>query len=163
MSPQAANSLLQRARRTFDAAYQREPKWAAASDLDQQVAERYPAALDKRDLDAFVSLLRSDATLHMPPWRAWFSGRGAVQAFIAQAWRRYGGFRASVFRANGRSAIAVYACRADHDAWRPHSFHVLEVSEGVVASIVAFVEPLGPSLFSNAGLPLEPCDPPTHH
>jgi RNA polymerase sigma-70 factor (ECF subfamily) len=96
MSPQAANSLLQRARRTFDAAYQREPKSAAASDLDQQVAERYPAALDKRDLDAFVSLLRSDATLHMPPWRAWFSGRGAVQAFIAQAWRRYGGFRERV-------------------------------------------------------------------
>jgi hypothetical protein len=75
MSPQAANSLLQRARRTFDA-YQLEPKWAAASDLDQQVAERYAAALERRgtDLDGFVSLLRSDARLRMPPWRAWFSG-----------------------------------------------------------------------------------------
>jgi len=39
-----------------------------------------------------------------------------------------------VFRANGRSAIAVYACMADDDTWRPHSVHVLEVSEGAVAS-----------------------------
>jgi RNA polymerase sigma-70 factor, ECF subfamily len=93
MSPQAANSLLQRAA-TFDAAYQLEPKWATASELDQQVAERYVAALERRDLDAFVSLLRSDATLHVPPWRAWFSGRSAVRAFLTQAWQGYVGFRA---------------------------------------------------------------------
>ncbi len=159
MSPQAGNSLLQRARRTFDAAYQLEPKWAAASDLDQQVAVRYAAALEKRDLDAFVSLLRPDATLHMPPWRAWLSGRSAVRAFLTQVWQRYGGFRARVIRANGRSAIAAYACTADDDTWRPHSVHVLEVSEGAVASIVAFVGPLGPALFSSAGLPLRPPNP----
>jgi RNA polymerase sigma-70 factor, ECF subfamily len=156
MSPQAANSLLQRARRTFDATYQLEPKWAAASDLDQQLAERYAAALEKRDLDAFVSLLRSDATLHMPPWRAWFSGRSAVRALLNQVWQRYGGFRARVFRANGRCAIALYACLADSDVWRPHSIHVLEVSEGAVASIVAFIGPLAPALFSSTGLPLRP-------
>jgi RNA polymerase sigma-70 factor (ECF subfamily) len=67
MSPQAANSQLQRARRTFDAAYRHEPKWAAASDLDQQVAKRYAAAMESRDLDAFISLLRPDAMMHMPP------------------------------------------------------------------------------------------------
>jgi RNA polymerase sigma-70 factor, ECF subfamily len=156
MSPQAANSLLQRARRTFDAAYQLEPKWAAASELDQQLAERYAAALERRDLDAFVSLLRSDATLRMPPWRAWFSGRSAIRAFLIQAWQGYGGFRARVLRANGRCAIAVYACMADDDAWRPHSIHVLEVSEGAVASIVAFIGPLAPTLFSSTGLPLRP-------
>ena len=98
-------------------------------------------------------------TLHMPPWRAWFSGRSAVRAFFTKAWQGYGGFRARVFRANGRSAIAVYACMADDDAWRPCSFHVLEVSEGAVASIVAFVGPLAPSLFSNMGLPLRPPNP----
>jgi RNA polymerase sigma-70 factor, ECF subfamily len=158
MSPQAANSLLQRARRTFGAAYQLEPKWAAASDLDQQVAERFAAALEKRDLDALVSLLRTDATLHMPPWRAWISGRSAVRAFLTQKWQGYGGFRARVFRANGRSAIAAYVCLADDDVWRPHSVNVLEVSEGAVASIVAFLGPLAPSLFSNLGLPLQPPD-----
>jgi RNA polymerase sigma-70 factor (ECF subfamily) len=157
MSPQAANSQLQRARRTFDAAYRHEPKWAAASDLDQQVAERYAAALESRDLDAFISLLRPDARMHMPPWRAWVSGRSAIRAFHAMVWQRFREFRARVIRANGRSAIALYACTAD-DTWRPHSIHVLEVSEGAVASIVAFVGPLGPALFSSAGLPLHPPD-----
>ena len=159
MSPQAANSQLQRARRTFDAAYRHEPKWAAASDLDQQVAERYAAAMESRDLEAFTALLRPDAKLHMPPWRAWVSGRSAIAAFHAKIiWPRYGGFRARVIRANGRSAIAVYACTADDDRWRPHSILVLEVSEGAVASIMAFVGPLGPALFSSAGLPLHPSD-----
>jgi RNA polymerase sigma-70 factor (ECF subfamily) len=158
MSPQAANSQLQRARRTFDAAYRHEPKWAAASDLDQQVAMRYAAAIEGRDLDAFTSLLRPDALMHMPPWRAWLRGRSAIRAFHATVWKRYGGFRARVIRANGRSAIAAYACTADDDTWRPHSVHVLEVSEGAIASIVAFVGPLGPALFSSAGLPLHPPD-----
>jgi len=156
MSPQAANSQLQRARRTFDAAYRREPKWAAAGDLDHQVAERYAAAMESRDLDAFTSLLRPDAKMHMPPWREWLSGRGAIRTFHTMAWQRYRGFRAHVIRANGGSAIAAYACTDDDDTWRPHSVHVLEVREGVIASIVAFVGPMGPALFSSAGLPLHP-------
>ena len=94
----------------------------------------------------------------MPPWRAWLSGRSAIREFHAMVWRRFGGFRARVIQANGRSAIAAYACGADDDTWRPHSVHVLEVSEGAIASIVAFVGPLGPALFSSAGLPLHPSD-----
>jgi RNA polymerase sigma-70 factor (ECF subfamily) len=158
-TPQAANSQLQRARRTFGAAYRREPKWAAATDLDQQVAERYAAAFESRDLDAFVSLLRADATMHMPPWRSWLSGRGAIQLFMGQAFGRWGAFRTRVFRANGRSAVVLYSHTAEDDSWRPHSFHVIEVSEGAIASIVAFVGPLAPSLFSDAGLPMEPPEP----
>jgi RNA polymerase sigma-70 factor (ECF subfamily) len=159
MSPQAANSQLQRARRTFGAAYRHEPKWAAAGDLDQQLAKRYAAAIESRDLDAFTALLRPDARLHMPPWRAWVSGRGAIRAFHAMIWqRRSGEVRARVIRANGRCAIAAYARTADDDTWRPHSVQVLEVSEGAIASIVAFIGPLGPALFSSAGLPLHPSD-----
>lgn len=159
MSPQAANSQLQRARRTFDAAYSHEPKWAAASDLDQQMAERYASALQTRDLDALASLLRPDAKLHMPPWRAWVSGRDAICAFFAMIWRqRPAGFRARVIRANGRCAVAAYACAAGDDTWQPHSIAVLEISEGAVASIVAFIGPPGPALFSSAGLPLHPPD-----
>ena len=156
MSPQAANSLLQRARRTFDAAYRDEPKWSAASDLDQKAAERYAAALESRDLDAFMALLRSGATLHMPPWRAWFRGQSAIRAFVAKILQGYSGFRTRVFGANGQSAIAVYVRMPGDDAWRPHAVHILEVSDGAVASIVAFVGPLCLSLFSSTGPPLEP-------
>jgi RNA polymerase sigma-70 factor, ECF subfamily len=163
ITPQAANSLLQRARRTFNDAYQHEPKWAAASDVDQRVATQYAAALESRDLDAFVSLLRADATMHMPPWRAWLSGRAAIRLFMEQAWRRSSGFRARVFRANGRSAVILYARATDDEPWRPHSLNILEVSDGAIASIVAFVGPLAPSLFSDADIPMQPSDSAVRH
>lgn len=153
MTPQAANSLLQRARRTFTGAYRCEPQWAAASDADQQVAARYAAALEQRDLDGIVSLLRADATMHMPPWRAWLRGHSAIRLFMGQAWRRSGGFRTRLFRANGRSAVVTYACTPDDAMWRAHSLHVLELAEGAVASVIIFVGPLTPALFSSAGLP----------
>jgi RNA polymerase sigma-70 factor (ECF subfamily) len=163
ITPEAANSTLQRARRAFDAAYQLEPKWTAASDVDRQVAERYAAAFERRDPDGLVALLRSDATMHMPPWRAWLSGRDAIERFSGQAMQRWGGFRARVLRANGRSAVILYTRMAKEDAWRPHSINVLEVFGGAIASIVAFVGPLAAPLFSDAGLPLQPSDPPIYH
>lgn len=160
MSPQAANSQLQRARRTFDAAYGNEPKWSAAGSVDRQLAERYADAMEKRDLDAFAALLRADATLHMPPWREWIVGRDAIRDFHALIWQRRGGeIRASVIHANGRFAVATYFQAGNDDAWQPHALFVLEAEEDTVASIVAFVGPLGPALFSSAGLPLDPAGP----
>jgi len=156
ITPQAANSLLQRARRTFNAAYAHEPKWGAASDLDQRAAEGYAAALQNRDLEAFVALLREDATMHMPPWRAWLSGREAMRLFMGQAMERFAGFRAQLFRANGGSAVILYARLTDDEAWRPHSLNVIEAVDGKIASIVAFVGPLAPPLFTDAGLPMQP-------
>jgi RNA polymerase sigma-70 factor (ECF subfamily) len=163
MTPQAVNSLLQRARRAFETAYRREPKWAVASPTDQKVAERYAMALEAHDIDAFVALLRLDATVHMPPWRAWLRGSAAIARFSEDAWTRYSGFRAHVFRANGRCAVVVYGRAAGDDAWRPHSLHVIEVVEGAIASIVAFVGPLAPSVFSSAGLPSSLADGGTRH
>ena len=156
ISVQAANSLLQRARRSFDTAYVREPKWTAASESDQQVAERYAAALEKFDLDGFVALLHSDVALHMPPWRVWFTGPDAIRALLARLWQNYSGMRAHVFAANGKTAIAVHVRMLGDDEWRPYNIQVLEVSEGAVISIVAFVGPLGATLFPKMGLPSEP-------
>jgi RNA polymerase sigma-70 factor (ECF subfamily) len=162
ITPQAANSQLQRARRIFNASYDREPKWAAASELDQRVAVQLAAALESRDLEAFVSLLRADATMHMPPWRAWLNGRMSIRLFMGQALGRFSGFRTHVFQANGRSTIVAYARTVDNPEWRPHSMQVLEIADGAVASIVAFVGPLAPSLFSSAGLPVQPSDLAVH-
>jgi len=156
ITPQAANSMLQRARRTFEAAYRREPIWAAASDLDQRMAERYAAAFEAHDLDAFVSLLRSDATMHMPPWREWLRGRDAIERFIGHAFRRWAGFRTRLVWANGRCAVILYARTTEHEPWRPHSVNILEMLDGGIRSVVSFVGPLAPSIFSAAGLPMEP-------
>jgi RNA polymerase sigma-70 factor (ECF subfamily) len=138
-SPQAANSLLQRARRAFDAAYLQEPKWFSATQRDQQIAESYAAAFEQRDVDAFVALLRSDATLRMPPWRAWLRGRDAIRPFVARTWSDDRTYRARVFEANGRAAIAVHVS-AGGNVWRTHSVHVIETIDEKISSIVAFVE-----------------------
>jgi len=50
----------------------------------------------------------------------------------------------------------LYVQAAGETAWRPHSINVLEVADGAIASIVAFVGPLAPALFAGAGLPMEP-------
>jgi len=156
MSPQAANSLLQRARRTFDTAYYREPKWTAASKADQQVAERYAMALERFDLDGLVALLHSDVALHMPPWRVWFTGPDAMRRLLARLWKNYSAMRAQVFMANGRTAIAVHVRMLGDDTWTPYNIQVLEISDDTVISIVAFVGPLGRMLFPKMGLPHEP-------
>ncbi len=159
MTPQAVNSLLQRARRAFGTAYEQQPQWAAATDLDQAAAERYAAALERRDLDAFVALLHADATLRMPPWRAWLRGRDAIRRFMGQGLNRWGEFRGTVVRANGRRAVALYVATGD-GAWQPQSLHVLELADTAIASIVAFVGPSAPALFAAAGLPMRPGDLP---
>lgn len=156
ISPQAANSHLQRARKTFDSTYQQQPTWNSASDGDQQLAERYAAALEARDIEAFALLLHPDATLHMPPWNAWVSSNNAICEFNDMIWRRYAGFSAHVIHANGCFAIAAYARTSADANWLPHSVHVLEMSEGTINTIIAFVGPLGSALFSRAGLPLQP-------
>jgi len=156
MSPQATNSQLQRARRTFDSTYQQQPKWSAASESDQQLAQRYAMALESRDVEAFAALLHPDAQLHMPPWRAWVKGRNAVRDFNVMIWQRYSGFRVRVIRANGCYAFATYANTATDAKWMPHSVHVLEFCQGSITSIIAFVGPLVSALFSRAGLSLQP-------
>ena len=138
-SSQAANSLLQRARRAFDAAYHQEPKWFKATERDKQLAERYAAAFEQRDVDAFVALLRTDATLRMPPWRTWLSGREAIRPFVARTWSDERRYRARVIEANGRAAIAVSVSAGD-DVWRPHSMQIIETVDDKISSIVAFVE-----------------------
>lgn len=138
-STQAANSLLQRARRTFDDAYLTEPKWSSATSTDRSLAERYAKAFERRDVDAFVGLLRSDATLRMPPWRAWLRGVEPIRRFIQRTWSDDRQYRANVVEVNGRAAISV-SVSAQGDAWRPHSTHVIETVGDAISSIVAFVE-----------------------
>lgn len=99
----------------------------------------------------------------MPPWREWLSGRDAIRLLMGQAMVRWGGCRARVLRDNGRCAVVLYARTSEDETWRPHSLDVLEIFEGAIASVVAFVGPQAASLFSSAGLPVQPPGDPIHH
>jgi hypothetical protein len=62
----------------------------------------------------FVSLLHWDGGSHAALARMVQRPR-RFPGVLAQAWPRFGGF-ASVLQANGRSAIAVYACMPNDEA-----------------------------------------------
>lgn len=102
---------------------------------------------------AFVALLREDAIYTMPPVAQWYSGRDAIRAFFAWAWKFYSGCRLIPTSANGQPAFAAYT-RMDADPlWKAHSIHLPELDRDRIVRLTLFVKPGGPELFSAFGLP----------
>lgn len=91
-------------------------------------------------MGALVALLREDAILQMPPLPVWISGARAIGASIAAMVFTPGkSFRLVPTRANGRPAFLVF------DGDQPMAIHVLDVRDGKIAGITAFI---APQLFS---------------
>jgi RNA polymerase sigma-70 factor (ECF subfamily) len=151
----SVNSALQRARATLGERYpQGRPLQRSQPNPQEGVLlERYISAWQANNLDGFVALLREDATYHMPPWRDWYRGRHAIHGFFKTVWSNYAGYRAVATRANGQPAVALYARRHQEPEWRAQSLHVIEPSDGAIASLTIYVAPLGPALFAAFGLP----------
>jgi RNA polymerase sigma-70 factor (ECF subfamily) len=154
----AINSALQRARATLASRYAAgRPAITPRPDPQQNaLLDRYMQAWQSADLDGFVALLREDGTYRMPPWREWYQGRAAIREFFESVWSSYGGFRVVSVGANGQPAFGVYAKGRESGLWRPHSMQVLEILDGEVASLTAYVGSLGPALFPAFGLSATP-------
>jgi RNA polymerase sigma-70 factor (ECF subfamily) len=150
LSVAAVNSALQRARATL-AARQGSSRTVSPTMDDSALLERY--VREQSDVGALVSLLLRDATLAMPPLPQWVAGAAAIGASIQDM--LFGPAGPGVFRlvrteANGQPAFGAYKLdRASGEALAM-SLHVLELSNGGVASITAF---LNPSLLAAFGLP----------
>ncbi len=153
-STASINSALQRARETLAKRYPSgQPASAPRPDAaQQQLLERYLSVWEAHDLEGFVSLLKEDALFAMPPWREWYAGRDAIHAFFAIAWTQCHGLRLLATEANGCPAFAVYEQGAD-GRFAPHSLHVLRLEGAAVATLTAFLAPIGPTLFESFGLP----------
>ncbi len=154
-STASTNSALQRARDTLAKNYPagRPLEAARPSPAQQTLLDRYLQAWEGHDLDGFVTLLKEDATLVMPPWRQWYAGRTTIRAFFDAAWRTCGGLRLATTAANGEPAFAVYERGAD-GVWAAHSIHVLTLRDGAIAALTMFTPPTGPALFDAFGLPI---------
>jgi RNA polymerase sigma-70 factor (ECF subfamily) len=155
-SPASINSALQRAREAMRARYRSDAQSRhVVPDTDQRVLlDRYVRAWESSDLDAFVSLLKEDATYSMPPWRHWYHGRDAIQRFLAHAWKAYRGFRLLPTNANDQPAFALYTRANESAGWNAHSLQVLAIRDDRIASLTLFVRPLAISLFPAFRLPL---------
>ena len=154
-SAASANSLVQRARETMRRTYGRE---AAATDTKEDAAQalvdRYVRAWESTDLDAFVKLLKEDATYSMPPWRQWYQGRESISAFFSKVWKAYGGFRLVPVGANFQPAIALYSRSKEGGGWNAHSLQVLSTRDEGIEALTMFMRPLAVTIFPAFRLPL---------
>jgi RNA polymerase sigma-70 factor, ECF subfamily len=145
----SVNSALQRARGTID---QRLPETTqtAADPTERELLNRYVAAFEHADMDGLVALLSEDATLRMPPQPS-MSGRLQIARFFLET-VAHGDLTRIRHRptwANGRPAVTIEV-RAEDGRWIPHGISVLEIEEGEIAGIDAFLDP---TLLPRFGVP----------
>jgi RNA polymerase sigma-70 factor (ECF subfamily) len=148
MSVQAVNSALQRARAQVAGDGGSEEEVAMTS-VDERLLAQYVMAFETSNLAMLTSLLRRDVQLEMPPIPTWFSGYDDVLAFferkvITGVYRRF-----IPVSANGCPAAGAYVLR-DDGRLHAHSIQVLEIKDGGIAHIYAFLDP---SAFAAFGLP----------
>ncbi|MFI5716145.1 RNA polymerase subunit sigma-70 [Nocardia sp. NPDC051750] len=150
-STAAVKSALQRARAQLERVAPEEQELTEPAEPDvRALLSRYMEAFEDNDMSALVRVLHTDIALEMPPFAAWFRGRGPVTRFVgAHILDGSGRLRMVATAANGQPAAAAYRRGAD-GVYRAHAIHVLGVVEGAVSRIVAFLEP---GLFQRFGLP----------
>jgi RNA polymerase sigma-70 factor, ECF subfamily len=117
----------------------------------RDLVERYVAAWERGDLEAIISMLTEDATFSMPPQPAWYRGRDAIEAFLAESALR-DRWRLVPVRANGHLAFATYSWDAASGRYRAAGVDLLTLRGAGISGVTAF---LAPALVSRFGLPDE--------
>jgi RNA polymerase sigma-70 factor (ECF subfamily) len=136
----SVNSALQRARGTIDR-HLPDTTGQAADPAERELLHRYVEVFEDADMDGLVALLREDALLRMPPQP---TVRGGLQIarFLLEtvAHGDLTRIRHRATWANGRPAFTV-ELRAEDATWIPHGVGVLEIEEGRIVGIDAFLDP----------------------
>jgi len=151
LSSASVNSALQRARETLDKVGRR-PAARSDDDAVRSLLDRYVRAWETSDLKGLVALLHEDATLAMPPIPQWLQGARALEVSMGAmvfASTTAGAFRLHPTMASGEPAFAVYR-RAESGALEPYALQILQVQDGTIVGIVAFLDV---RLFARFGLP----------
>ncbi len=136
----SVNSALQRARGTIDQ-HLPEPTQPAADLAERELLNRYVAAFEHADMDGLVALLSEDATLRMPPQPPLSGGLQIARFFLdTVAHGDLTRIRHRPTSANRRPAVTIEV-RAEDGTWIPHGISVLEIEEGQIVAIDAFLDP----------------------
>jgi RNA polymerase sigma-70 factor, ECF subfamily len=149
----SVNSALQRARVTLEASGVSSDDPGPTPDAaHSELLLRYVDAFERYDLDALVSLLKTDAKQSMPPYEMWLSGRDDILSF----WFGPGlGCRGSrlvrAVAANGAVAFGQYRPSASGAGFDPWALQILELSGDGIAELTFFLTT--ERLFPLFGLP----------
>ncbi|MFE9563414.1 sigma-70 family RNA polymerase sigma factor [Streptomyces sp. NPDC006487] len=138
----SVNSALQRARATLAATRIRESESADPLDTDQvKLLEQYLAAFEAYDISRLTALLHEDAVLSMPPFDLWLQGHEDIAAWHLNQGIGCKGSRMIPTTANGMPAFGQYRPREDgQPGWTPWALQVLEVSDGKITGLNAFLD-----------------------
>jgi RNA polymerase sigma-70 factor (ECF subfamily) len=146
----SVNSALQRARSTIEE-HLPDTARGSADPAERELLNRYVAAFEHADMDGLVALLREDALLRMPPQPS-VSGGLQIARFLLEtiAQGDLTRIRHTPTWANGRPAFTVQL-RAEDGTWLPHGLGVLEIEEGQIVGIDAFLDA---TLLPRFGVPI---------
>jgi RNA polymerase sigma-70 factor (ECF subfamily) len=140
----SVNSALQRARAaTRDRIPERSQQMTLRALGDrklQQLVDRYIEAWEGCDVDAFASLLVSDATFAMPPLSTWYTPRDTIVTWARQSsmsgnWA----WRALLRSANAQPALGFYAWDEPAGGYLPFALNVLSLRDELVRDVTAFI------------------------
>jgi RNA polymerase sigma-70 factor (ECF subfamily) len=143
-SAASVNSAVQRARA---AVAERVPARSQQANLRAlgdralgELVERYVAAWERCDVDAFAALLVDDASFAMPPLATWYTPRDSI-ADWARGFALSGAWRWKTVRtsANGQPTLAFYSWDDAADAYLPFALNVLTLRDGLVSDVTAFI------------------------
>jgi len=142
----AVKSTLQRARATLgDVAPGRDELAEPSSARDRELLERYMAAWQDADVDAFERVLRADAAIEPVGSRTWFAGRSTCLRFAAPSMIGPGVWRMIAADANGQPATACWF------RGEPFGIAVLTTAADGIARVTLFGDPGLVARFSEAG------------
>jgi RNA polymerase sigma-70 factor (ECF subfamily) len=147
----SVNSALQRARTTLAEHRATLSGRPPVDEADQALLARYVDAFERYDIEALVLLLHADATLSMPPYALWVSGPVEIGRWMLGPGAKCLGSRLIPTWANGSPAFGQYRASGPHGEHEPWALQVLEISEGQVTGINAFLDTA--RLFPAFGLP----------
>jgi len=155
-TPSSVNSALQRARAAIRAA---NPDLTDPLDPtsagQRELLERYVEAFQRDDVDTLVSLLAYDATMSMPPFTWWLSGRSAIE----QLWRTASGVCDDSLLvptvANGLAAFGHYV-PSDGGGATARALQVIETRRDRIVAMTSFLDTS--RIFPLFGLPPELVD-----
>lgn len=106
----------------------------------QELVDRYVAAWESCDVEAFTALLVEDATFAMPPLATWYTPRDAIEDWarrssLSGAWR----WKTVRTQANGQPALGFYTWDDDASAYLPFALNVFTLRDGLISDVTAFI------------------------
>ena len=104
----------------------------------------YVTAWETADIDAFVRLLKDDATFSMPPIPAWYRGKETIRVLVTRTVFRWTGSRTLATAANLRERPASVRCLPPNLASSPYAAYGIQVVtlvDHAISDVITFRDP----------------------